>query len=226
MQTPRELSEGTRSYAQHRNSPLLNAVLGCLVLGNAVLHSPSLLFDVAVLLTGTAFVMPVSWRGSWSFRFLIRSAVGVYFFRCVLLYLLGTDAIQTVAFVDAMMGIAAIGIASFAPRCIIRYRTFANDVGSPPGCRAQRGGNEVMEQEVDGSTPTSREEEAVWTPVHFNVKTMLLLSVPFAGLVVMAIMGGIGLVFAVVILGLVWVCFGRCVQLVSMGAKTSSGIAD
>ncbi len=198
------------------------------MLGNAILHSPSWLIDVAVLLTATAFVMPVSWRGSWSSRFLIRSAVGVYFFRCVLLYLLGTDAIRTVAFVDAMMGIAAIGIASFVPRCIIRYRTFANDVDSQPGCRAQRGGNEVMEQEADGSTPTSREEEAVWTPVHFNVKKMLLLSVPLAGLAMIAIMGGIGFVFAVVILGLVWVCLGRCVQLVSRGGEDvqSNGIDD
>jgi len=202
---------------------VLNAVLACLVLSNAALHSPSFRFDAAVFLAATAFVMPISWRGSWSFRFLVRSAVGVYFFRCILLYLLGTDAIRRIASVDAMMGIAGMGVAWFVPRCIHRYNRYANDANSQQSCQELGGSNGGMEQEVDGPTASSREENAVWTPLQFNLKTMLLLNVPFAGLVVVGTLGGIGVAFAVVILGLVWVCFGRCVQLISMGGGAEAG---
>jgi len=79
-----------------------------------------------------------------------------------------------------------------------------------------------MELEVY-STTTSRAENAFWTPVQFSVKTMLLLTVPWAGLLAVAITGGIRVAFGVVILGLLWFFLARCVELVFVGGGPDGG---
>jgi hypothetical protein len=220
MRTPREFSAVTRAYRLDRAPAVLYVLLAGFVFGQAALHSPSLKFDAAVLLAATAFVVPVSWRGRWSLGFLLRSAVGAYFFRCVLFFLLGTDAIRAIAFVDAMMGIAAMAIAWLVNRWITHYTSHANDADSQPRSQTARTSDEAMQrQEVDTSKTPSRAEDAVRTPPQFNLRTLLLLNIPLAGLVVAGTMAGIGVAFAIAILGLVWIMLGRCVQLISMGGR-------
>ncbi len=95
------------------------ALLACFVACIAAWHSPYLPLDAGVVLLGAAFAAPVFSRGRWSCAFVMRSAVAAYFFRCVAIWLLGSDAVRLLAFGDAAIGLLATAIAHLG-RCAIR----------------------------------------------------------------------------------------------------------
>jgi hypothetical protein len=180
------------------------ALLACLVACFAAWHSPYLQLDAGLVLLGAAFAAPVFWRGRWSWAFVMRSAVAAYFFRCVAIWLLGSDAVRLLAFGDAAIGLLAAAVVHVG-RCAIRTSV------DPGGGNRNDGGSP---QSAAGDSGTPEEEEAVWSPPQFTLRAALVVTVVWAGLLAVGVTAGLDAAKFVLICGLSWLLLAGCLRLI------------
>jgi len=207
--------------SRHRVIALSDAVLACVVGCVAAYNSPYLKLDASVVLTGAAFAAPVFWRGRWSWRFLMTTAVTAYFLRCALFYVVGTDAVRIAAFCDAAVGVVAVAVAR-GMRLSIGGITRENEPtttseqpsrqpGPPAGGRS---GQEDVQAEADVATTTREGEEETWSPPQFTLKAVAVFTLACAGLLAVGVTGGFRVAYAVLMAGLLWFLIERCVRLI------------
>ena len=204
----------------NRSMMVLDGILACLVASVAAWHSPYLQFDGSVVLAGTAFAAPVFWRGHWSWRFLMATAVTAYFFRCVAIYMLGTDAVRTIALRDIGMGVLAVVGAYYVRLLIRKYTGESGSTASQQSIQERgepgpgRSDDEVIGEEADGTATTREGEEEVWSPPQFTLKAVFVLTLACSGLLAVGVTGGPRVAYVVLLMGLFWFLIERCVRLV------------
>lgn len=206
--------------SRHRVITVGDAVLACLVGCIAACDTPYLELDAGVVLTGAAFAAPFFWRGHWSWRFVMATVVTAYFFRCVVLYLAGSDAVRIIAFRDTSMGLLAV-VGAYLVRLLIRKCT-----GEDGSTAAQqliperdasgggRSGGEVIWKEADGAATRREGEEGVWSPPQFTLKAMFVFTLASAGLLAVGVTGGPDVACGVLMLGMLGLLIGGCIRLI------------
>jgi hypothetical protein len=193
----------------------------------AVWDSPYLEFDGGVLLIGAATACLIFWHRAWSWSFLVRIVVMAYFFRCIVFYLTGTDAVKLIAFRDAGFGLVAVGAVYAATQAIRKYAGSTDitadqeSVGDRLGTSDSRLAGRSIEDKAD-KTKNRREVEAdVWSPLQFTLRAILLLTLAWSGVLAVGVTAGLHTACIVVFFGLLWFLIAACARLVSSGSHDS-----
>ena len=202
----------------HRVIAVLLTLPACVVGCVAAWRSPYLELDVCVVLTGITFAAPVFWRGHWSCRFIMRTAIVAYFFRCAAFCIMGNDAVKIIVIGDTGMGLAAIGGAYVMRRAIhncaghrswTAFQQLVREVNAPSHGYC---GGEAVEEETHRKVRIGQEEESNWSPPQVSLKAIFLFTLAWAGVLAVGVTGGFGAGLVVLVLGfLLWLITG-CIR--------------
>ncbi len=204
-----------------RASTILETLLALGLVTIVLLDSLYLKYDGGVFLIGAATACLVFWHRPWSWSLLIQVVVTAYFFRCVVLYLTGTDAVKVIAFRDAGLGLVAIGAVCAAKRAIsncagpIDKTAVPERAAKSPRASDSRLAGQSIEGNSDEIINTPEREADVWSPVQFTVRMFFLLTLVWSGVFAVCVAAGPYAACFVVFLGLLWFLIAGCVRLVS-----------
>ena len=209
----------------HQVVPTVDALLVCTVGCITVWHSPYLEFDAGVILVGAASSSLLFWQGRWSWSYLMRCAVAAYCFRCVVLYVVGTDAVKGIAVGSLGMGLSAAGGGYIVRQIVHRYTSQGRNAVSQHLSRKEYESSDSysdekeIEEENDTATRVKERKETVWSPPQFRLKTVFMLVFAWAGLLAVGVTAGLHLACGVFFLAMLWVLIGGCVRLVLVGRQ-------
>ncbi len=214
------LSEITCKKSARHAIRALDSFVMCAAAFVAAYRSPCLKLDGFILLSGVAFASLVCWQGSSSWSFLIRVVAAAYFFRCTVLFVMGSDAVRAVVFGDVIAGLGAFGIAYAARHILFKYLPQDMNDGSEScprqGDRIRTGHN--GKDQVGQKAPRAssrrmlRSEAAMQSSV--ILKSVAVFAVGCSGVVGVAATSNPAAAGGVVVLGVSWLFLAGCIRLV------------
>ena len=193
----------------------------------AAWRSPFFGFDAGVLLVGAATACVVHWQGSWSWSFLTCAVVKAYFFRCIVLCLMGSDTAKLIAVQDIGMGLVAVSGGYAAQRALGKdagrgnrtgFHRLVRDGVAPSGSSYA---DLVLEDVTDESRTGRKGENAIWSPLQFTLRALSVFTVAWSGLLAVGVMGGIGAAGGVLLLAMSWFLVVGFARLIASGTRAA-----
>jgi len=221
--------------SSHKDIVAFGLLAVCIVGFIAAWHSPDMKLDAGIVLVAVAFAGPFYWPGHWSQSLLIRVAFTAYFFRCVVLYLAGTDAVKKLAFGDIFIGLAGVGGVYLVSWITARGTGPIESAKSmrlvSPGDAAKNeaivgegaaGDDEINRDEADEPLGQPTEPPvtvadrgtSLRSPLQFGMKTLFILTLACAGFFTVAAAVSLGVALLVLLLSLVWLLLAGFTRLV------------
>lgn len=208
-----------------RTVVVLDALLACALGYLVAWHNLAPKYDVGVLLFGAALACPVFWRGKLSFSFFAALAVTAYFFRCVFLYVMGTDAVRGMACRDAALGLVAVGSVCAVKQIMRKHVQRHATKGCQESDRNEHAsidsgsGAQLIDQKAGATAQEVNGEEAVWSPPQFTLNALLVSTLACIGLLHVGAIVGLWAAFVTLLMGLFWFLIVGCVRLLSLGCR-------